>query len=150
MSITRQPPRTIWLGGTANPIIENTLVAGVAITPGHLLLRYVNSGVVSYKPHDAASAAAPAVVALNASMLNHGVDDAYAVGDLVEAQAGQKGDKFWMLLASGQNVAAGAMLESNGDGTLKAGTTHPLFAALESINNSGGLNVPTRIRVEVV
>ena len=73
-----------------------------------------------------------------------------------------------MLIASGQNIAAGAKLESAGDGTLRvlaAGVA--LFQALEAVNNTTGAAGPTgpapqtggvtslpvgaaRIRVEVV
>lgn len=143
MSITKQNPRTIHLGGR---IVEvNDVAAGGAITPGMLLLRYAGP---LYKAHDAASIEAVPVVALNPSMLNKGIDDAYASGDLVEAAVGEKGATFYMLIPSGQNIAAGAMLESNGDGKLKAGTTHPLFSALEAVNNAAGPG-DARIRVEV-
>lgn len=145
MSITKQNPRTIHLGGRVVEV--NDVAAGVAITPGMLLLRYSSSGV-KYKPHDSASIEAVPVVALNPSMLNKSIDDTYSIGDLVEAAVGEKGATFYMLIPSGQNVAAGAMLESNGDGKLKAGTTHPLFAALEDVNNAAGPG-DARIRVEV-
>jgi len=146
MSITKQNPRTIHLGGR---IVEvNDVAASVAITPGMLLLRLSSSGTPKYKPHDSASIEAVPVVALNPSMLNKGIDDQYAIGDLVEAAVGEKGATFYMLIPSGANIAAGAMLESNGDGKLKAGTTHPIFSALEDVNNSAGPG-DARIRVEV-
>jgi hypothetical protein len=49
-----------------------------------------------------------------------------------------------MLIPSGQNIAAGALLGSHGDGTLQAvGGGVALFEALESINNTTGAAGPT-------
>ncbi len=80
-------------------------------------------------------------------MANKGVNDDYAVNDLVEIIACAGGTTAWMWMASGANIAFGALLESNGDGTLRAGTTVPMFSALESINATSGR---TRIRVEAI
>lgn len=147
MSITRYDPNTIFLGGTRTQV--NDLAAGAAITPGHLIERYVPSGSINrWRKHATAGGATAAAVATNQSMINKGVDDDYAAGDLVEASILGKGATAWMLIASGQNIAFGQKLESAGDGTLRAlasGTA--LFTAIES---KPTVTVLTRIRVEAI
>jgi hypothetical protein len=149
MAITKLDPWTIWLGGPKTEI--NDLAAHLAITPGMLVQRYVPSGTINrLRPHSTASANTPKLIAVEHSMANKSVNDDYAVGDLVEAIACVTGTSVWAWIPSGANIAFGALLESNGDGRLKAGSTQPLFSALETINNSGGLNAPARIRVEAL
>ena len=146
MSITKLDPWTIWLGG---PKVEvNDLACGVVVTPGMLLERYVPSGTINrLRPNATASAFGPRLIAVEHSMANKGVNDDYAVGDLVEAISCASGTTVWAWVPSGANVAFGAKLESNGDGTLKVGTTAPMFSALESVNATSGR---TRIRVEAL
>ena len=168
MAITVLQPNTIWLGGPKTEI--NDRIAGVAICPGHLVERYNPSGaLLQWRPHStAAGGNTTRAVAVDNSMVNKGVNDGYAIGDLVNVIEGAAGTSFWMLIASGQNIAPGAMLESVGDGTLRvwaSGTK--LFQALEAVNNTTGNAGPTnpppqtggttalpvgsaRIRVEVV
>lgn len=82
MSITVLQPNTIWLGGPRQQV--NDLAAGVAITPGMLVERYVPSGTqVRLRPHATASVATGRFVATEASMVNKNVNDGYAINDLV-------------------------------------------------------------------
>ena len=168
MSITVLQPNTIWLGGPRQQV--NDLAAGVAICPGHLVERYVPSGTqVRLRPHATADVSTGRFVATEASMLNKNVNEGYAVNDLVEVSELAGGSSAWMIIASGQNIAAGQKLQSAGDGTLKAYATlgAAIFSALESVNNTAGYanggNPPppsgvtsalpagaARIRVEVV
>lgn len=146
MSITRYDPNTIFLGGEQTEI--NDIAASEAITPGHLVELFNNAGTIRFRKHSSAGGDTARLVALNQSMLNLGVDDDYAADDLVQVGAGRGGSKYWMLIASGQNIVAGQKLESAGNGTLRAiasGTA--LFSALENKPNVTAL---TRIRVEVV
>lgn len=147
MSITPRNPNTIYLGGEYTEI--NDIVASEAITPGHLVERFNNGGVIKFRKHATADVAAATLVAQDQPMLNKGVDDAYAAGDLVQVIALQKGAAAWMLIASGQNIVAGQKLQSAGDGTLKAYATAgaAIFTALE---NSGAVTTLTRLRVEVI
>lgn len=154
MSVTVKSPNTIYLGGGEGPggeagyTRENTLVAGVAITPGMMLEPYDDSGTPKLRPHaSAAGTFAGAIFAEEQILLNQGVDDAYAVGDLVSALYLHKGSKVWALVPSGQNITFGDKLESNGDGYLKEGTTAPICRALETL---GAVTVPTRVRAEVI
>jgi hypothetical protein len=146
MAITRYLPRTVHLGGDIT--LVNDVSAGGAITPGMLIERYqISAGVVGLRAHATAGGNTVPLVALNTPMLNKGVDDAYATGDLVEAAVGQPGATFWMLIGSGVNAVAGAKLESAGNGLLRllaAGT--PLFTALVDTNNTAG---PGSMRIKV-
>jgi hypothetical protein len=144
MAITRFPPNTIWLGGEVTQI--NDVAASAAITPGNLVERHVSTGP-KWRKHATAAADTPRAVALDQNMLNKGVDDAYATGDLVEVAICQPGALLWMLIASGQTITAGQRLESAGDGTLRAlaaGTA--LFVAVE---DKTALAL-TRIKVEAM
>lgn len=144
MSITYLQPNTIWLGGPRTQV--NDLQAGVAICPGMLVERYNPSGSkAQVRPHATASVATNRMLATEASMINKGVNDGYAIGDLVECSEGAGGTEFWALIASGQSIVPGQKLESNGDGTLKAYATlgAALFAAVEKVDNTNGNAGPT-------
>jgi len=146
MAITQKDPNTIWLGGPRTEI--NDLAASEVIKPGHLLVRFNNNGVIRLKKHATAGGAAVKIVATEQSMLNKGVDDTYAANDLVEASEFGPGASAWMFINSGQNISAGGLLESAGDGTLRTlASGVALFAALENKNATVS---PTRIRVEAV
>lgn len=147
MSITRQKPNTVHLGGHVEVI--NDVPAGVAITPGYLIERY-KATTMKFRPHATSAGLGAKTVALNQPYLNLGIDTAYAIGDLVDAAIASPGASFYMLIASGQNLALGDMLESAGDGTLnKYGSGVRLFQALEDANNTAGPGA-MRIRVEAL
>jgi hypothetical protein len=146
MAITRLDPNCVFLGGERVQI--NDLACSEAITPGQLVERFNNGGIIRFRKHATAGGDTARLVATEHSMANKGVDDAYAASDLLEVSAGQGGSTFWMFIASGQNIAAGNALESAGDGTLRiyaSGTK--LFSALE---NKPSVTTLTRIRVEVI
>lgn len=142
--ITRTNPNTVFLGGTRTQV--NDLAAAAVLTPGHLVERDDVGGVIRWKKATT-DIAGPAAVVTEQSMLNLGVDDTYAEGDLVEVSILHKGASAWMFIASGQNVAAGDLLGSAGDGTLKTGATVARFSALET---KASVTVLTRIRVEAL
>lgn len=144
MSITRNDPGTIFLGGDRTQIGE--LATSEILTPGMGVERFNNGGIIRWHKATADVANPPAVVT-DQSMLNLGVDDNYAAGDLAEVSILHKGASAWMLIASGQNIAAGDKLGSAGDGTLKTGATVALFSALE---NKPTVTALTRIRVEAL
>lgn len=146
MSITRYNPNTIFLGGDRTQIGD--LAASEVITPGHLVDRFNAGGVIRWRKHATASIAVTRAVATEQAMLNKGVDDNYAAGDLMEVALLHQGAFAWMFIASGQNITAGQKLESAGDGTLKAFAAGVvLFSALE---NKPTVTSLTRIRAEVV
>jgi len=145
MSITRNNPNTIWLGGEI--VIVNDLAASEAITPGHLIDSFNNAGVMRYRKAATASIAYAKTVALDQPELNKGVDDAYAANDLVKAAILSPGATAWMFIASGQTIVHGNKLEAANDGTLKIFSTGiVLFKALENKTATA----LTRLRVEAV
>lgn len=147
MTITRYDPGTIYLGGPRTEIGD--MAAKEVITPGHLVERVNTAGVWQWQKHTTAGGPGSRSVATEQSMLNKGVDDNYAAGDLMEVTEAAGGTNMWMFIASGQNIAYGDQLESAGNGTLRkqADTGIPLFVALETKAN---VVVLTRIRVEVL
>ena len=143
MAITLNQPNTIHLSGEA--IEVGDLAAGVKICPGMLVERYNPSGtIIRARPHATASVATAPNFAVEQSELNQGVNDGYAINDLVRSKIGTRGATFWALIPSGQNITAGQKLESNGDGTLKAYATlgAALVSAVESVNNTTGAAGP--------
>lgn len=145
MAITRYNPNTVFLGGDRTQIGD--LAASEAITPGHLVERFNNGGIIRFRKHSVAGGAGN-LVATNQSMLNKGVDDAYAADDLMEVSALHKGATAWMFIASGQNISAGNKLESAGDGTLRALASG--VASFVALENKPNVTVLTRIRVEAI
>ena len=148
MSITREVPNTIVLGGPVT--VVNDLAATEQITPGMLIERTDVAGVAKFKKH-AGQGLEGSIYATEQSMLNLTVDDVYAAADLVEAAVGAPGATIWALVASGANVAAGAKLCSGGNGLLEAvgGGDLTIAVVLEATDNSAGPG-NARIKVEVV
>ena len=140
---TRYDPNTIFLGGDRTQIGD--LAASQVITPGMGVERFNAAGVIRWRKATAATAGI--LVATNQSMLNKGVDDTYAINDLMEVSALHKGATAWMLIASGQTIVAGNKLEHAGDGTLRilaAGV--PVASALENKTATA----QTRLRIEAI
>ena len=141
MSITVRDPRTIHLGGSVTLVNDRTV--SEAVTPGHLV--ELNAG--QYRKHASAAAATTPAFALNMPELNKSYDDAYAATDQALIGIGAPGSTFLAWLASGQNVADGARLESAGGGLLTALAAGVLIAtAIEAKNATAG---DSRIRIEV-
>lgn len=151
MSITKLNPNTIWLGGPKH--LVNDLVAGVATTPGMIVEMYSDGGVLKIRPNASATEQATIAVALEQAEMNKTVDDAYAIGDLVIAAFLVPGSTFWALIPSGQNIAVGGLLQSNGDGKLKAATSTTAadnLAKFQALEASGAVTADTRLRVQVI
>lgn len=136
-------PKTIALAG---PFVQKEGVAGGAIKAG-MLVKDIAGAVVA---HDGAGLAAAPAFAFPIQTVN-GEDMAtdYASGDQIIYGVFAEGSHVYAYLASGQNVAAGALLQSNGSGYLSAASTadNVVARALEAVNASGAA---ARIRVEVV
>lgn len=129
----------IALKGT--PFYNEDGAAAEAITPGHLV-----AGVTSLTKHATANGPGRAY-ACERDERGDDIDTAYAIGDYVKVGNFYPGCRVYAWLASGQNVAADAMLGSAGDGNLKAWASGPYLArALEAVNATSGT---ARIRVEV-
>lgn len=143
-------PHTILLqvNGLERPVFEKN--AGNAnIKPGHLLA--ISSGEVI--PHATAAAAAMIkMVAIehgfrNTSGTTLNIDTAYADGDLVPFVYPQAGDLVYMVLESGENVAAGALLEAADGGEVQAYTSGYIIGAAEEAANATAAAVRIKVRI---
>lgn len=159
MSIPKNPPNTIYLGGglpggEGGATVVNEYSAGAAITPGMLIELYRNgSGKMQLRPHASATAVVAPWVATEQIQWNKTVDDAYAINDLVNSVHLRKGSTFWGLVPSGQDISNGEFLQSNGDGKLKsasATTADANVAQFQSLDNLGAVTADTRCRVLVL
>lgn len=120
-------------------------VASAAITPGMLV-----QGVTSVAPHSTAGGRAVAAFACEREEMGKGIDTVYAIGDTVKVANLPPGSRVYAIIPSGQNIAEGGALESNGNGMFRAfaaGTV--ILRALEAVNNTAGPGA-VRIRSEVV
>lgn len=154
MSLTHREPNTILLAG-GGPGAENaatyddTLVAVDVITPGMLLELHDDSGVPAWGVHDSADDPISPTVALERLHMNKGVDDTYAVGDLVYAAALKTGSKFWGIVASGANINIGDRLQSAGNGKLKAAASGSV-RFVSWTDTGGAVTEDTRVIAEVL
>lgn len=150
------PKRIILRGPDPVRVDKFVAAAGSAIKPGHLVEQ---SAAGEVQEHSTAGGNAESAFALPqdwvepSSGLN--IDNAYAVGDTVFVGFFAPGTLVYAFLDNGQNVAAGAYLESAGNGNLQAagtaaatGDTRIVPAvAEEAVNATGGTS---RIRVRVI
>lgn len=147
MAITPLAPNTIFLGG--EKVLIDEFVAIEAITPGMVCEYHNDSGELKWGVHDSEDDPCQAFVLLDQPYANKGIDDAVAADDLVPVAHLYPGASFYGIIPSGQNISPGALLQSNGDGKLKAlDSGVARFVALES--SGGAVTVDTRLRVEVV
>src|SRR5690606_28774722 len=104
------------------------------------------AGTVSV--HNVAGGATAPNFAVENDMVGKGITDAYATGDQVYYRTFAEGACVNALLASGQNVAANAPLQSAGNGYLSAASTadNVIGFAREAINASAAA---ARIRVHI-
>lgn len=157
--------------------VQKELIASGAITPGMLLERTSTANTV--KAHSVSGGnAAPKMFALEDELQGKDIDDAYANADKVQVWVPYPGDEVAAILADGENVSIGDLLESNGAGYLQkhvadvesfesneAGslTVYPaqiVGVALEAIDmsdssggeseDSGGVGYNRRIKIEIV
>ena len=154
MAIDIRSPNKIRLHGGIDDWIVNDVPAGVAITPGMLIERYLDAGVEKWRPATSAAGVQPKVVALENSEHNLGIDDDYEIGWNVKAWYLQRGYTFYGLLPSGQNIALCDYLQNNGDGMLKEATATTAAANVAHFQcikvGPGAVTTTTRVRVEVI
>lgn len=145
-------PKTIELDGRdhGNAGPQHEAAATVAITPGMLVER-VATGV---KPHATARGPANLHFAVENSMVGLGIDDVYAIDDLVTFRTMEAGSRVYGLLAAATDAAAGVQLVSAGNGALTplvAATGGTIVAqALEAVDNTPGAGGMARIRIEIL
>lgn len=139
-------PKTVLLKG--DPLAGEAIAAGT-ISPGHLIER-TSAGKV--QAHSSAAAQTPKLIAREMELTGKGLDDDYSEDDQTLYWSARQGDQFYMILEAGENVSIGDLLESAGDGTLRAVTTNgePLFQAVEAVDLSGSGDTASRIKVEAL
>lgn len=123
--------------------------ASFPVTPGMLVELNANRKVI---PHDtAAEVPTPFMVAVEMPIRSGAdIETAFDVAsEAVPCHYALAGDLLYMMLEAGENIAKNDLLESSGNGHLRAATTGAIVRATESVNNSAGYD-GVRIRVEVV
>ena len=129
------------------PIQNEDAKAAEAITPGHLMAQNASGDWIK---HASASTKTPAIFALEREEMGADIDDAYAIGDTVKAGHFHAGTRVNALIASGQDLDVGELLDSAGNGTLKA-TATVANAIARSLDDTGGaVLVTTRVRAEII
>lgn len=118
------------------------------ITPGMFVAR---SGAKFADVTAAGAKASAKAVAVEQETFGTGITTDYDTdGERVLYHVCSPGDEVFALLATGQNVAVGAALETASGGALTAYTTGPAVAlAMEAVNNSAG-SAAARILVEIL
>lgn len=97
--------------------IINEIVAAGTITPGMFLV--LGSGGTVTAHATAGGNAVPKMFALEDALQGNAIDDNYVSGNKVQVLFPRPGDEVLAVLADGENVSIGDLLESNGDGYLK-------------------------------
>lgn len=121
--------------------------AVAAITPGMLIER---TSADKVQKHSSSAGLAANMFALEDALQGRAVSTDYAADDLVGCLIAQSGTKVNALLVSGTSYAVDATLESNGDGTLKTGTTNPIAKCTEALDLSASGAVNTLSEVEIL
>lgn len=126
-----------------HPVYNEDGAATEAITPGMLV-----KGVSEIAKQTVNDAIVPVTVALEREEMGKSIDDDYAIGDTVKIGAFGKGQRFLGILASGEDIAEGELLQSAGGGllTTAASAAVAIGRSLEEIETTA----ITRVRVEVI
>ena len=119
--------------------------ASVAITPG-MLLEVESAGTI--KPHSSADAAASPIFALEREEMGKDIDTAYAIGDTVKSGHFHPGCRVNALVPSGQKLARGAYVQSNGDGKVKAVASGTRLGFV--VEATGAVTADQRVIIELV
>jgi len=102
-------PKTVLLSG--DPVqYEGQVKAESKVTPGHFLI--YDDGTVD------AGAAKVARIARERDYIGKGIDEEIGAGENVPFYVGRQGDRFYCILAEGQNVDEGDKLQANSGGKL--------------------------------
>lgn len=157
-------PNTVLLESEGDRQRENDAQATGSVTPGYLIER---TGIdtdgakdtFQVQAHSTDDERTAALVALEYAKTGKGIDSDIAAGDHVEYWKAQPGDRLYMFVEGGTNLATsgnadvtpGDALGSAGTGALRAGVSggNEQFEALETVNNAGSGDA-ARVEVEVI
>jgi hypothetical protein len=116
---------------------EDNKAADGTIKPGHLITLDGNGDWIRHNVTSSATVAP--IFALEREEMGQGIDVLYSAGDYVKAGHFANGDHVNAVIASGQDIAKGARLESAGNGTLRAFSSGFAIAiATHAVDNSAG------------
>lgn len=133
-------------------VVVNTIIAGVVITPGMVIETFNDSGVLKWRPVSSATDAPSFAVALNDSANNRGIDDDWAVGDLVIAKYFPPGTMFLGIVPDSQTIPFAARLQNDGTGKFIIASSNTAASGLarwKSERNLGTTSGDTRTLVRV-
>lgn len=91
--------------------------ANAALYPGHLV-EEMSTGKLR-KHATAGGNVAPVMVAIEDALQGKAASEAYAEDDIVRVFYPRPGDEGYLILADGETIVIGDLLESNGDGTVR-------------------------------
>jgi len=138
--------RTVILKGDVNATQEG--IASGAIVPGSLVA-LTSAAQDTFIVHGSAKAAASKRFAIEDNFQGDGIDDAIASGSQFRCFVAKPGDEVAALIAVGEDIAKGDLLESAGDGTLQKFTNGIPLALAKEDNVVDEYNA-TRICVEIL
>ena len=135
------------VNGLERPVFEKQAKLATA-KPGHLL--ELSTGKVQVQ--GTAGADVVRMVAVehgfrNTSGTTINIETAYAADEIVPFIYPQAGDLLYMVLKSGQNVAAGAKLEAATGGEVQAITTGALIGIAEEAADASAAAVRIKVRM---
>jgi len=142
-------PRVIALSCKPEIRDDDGTLAVEALIPGHLLIE----GASGFSKNTANATNVSRCVALERDELGKDIDTAYAIGDQVKVGIFRSGQRGYVFLASGQNVAKGARLVGDNAGLFTATgvtTAIAIAKAAEAKDATAGAVAGTRIRVEFI
>jgi len=137
-----------------NSVQKERIMAEDAV-PGHLV--ELNSDGKAQK-HSGQGATAQLAFLFEDELQGKGIDEVVLSGNPGQIVYPGRGDEVQAVLTDGESVNPGSFLESNGDGTLKQGTSNPIAVAQEAMDlsassgeeESGALGYDKRIQVEAL
>ncbi len=125
---------------------EKPVAAGQTVTPGQLLERIAADTV---QPHSTVGGRNGRLFARERDVFGKDRTEVVAAADQAMFVAARIGDEIQALLADGENVVIGELLQSDGAGALEsqAALGFGVGVALEALNNTSGS--PSDIVIEV-
>ena len=111
-TIALDPPEAMW-------VIDENFVASEVITPGSAIELHLDSGVIKWRNKSTEDENPSMVVALNDPLNNKGIEDAYAVGDVVRAGWLGVGYVWQGIATTSEVINECSTLEFDNAGTMK-------------------------------
>lgn len=134
--------KTIVLKGD---LLRFEATAGAAtILPGHMI-QYTSATIDTVVIHATPGGDDKGMVAIENALQADEIEDLYSTSARVQIVAPKSGDELNMILADGEDITKGDILESKGNGTLRAHTTPATNS--DGAFDEGGETIYTRAGV---